>query len=164
MYVKIHKVPGDGNCFYHAICAHLSCMFKGTARVVPSVHKLREQVAKLFDCVLDSKNKSFSELRSYAMFYIQDANMTRAQYKKGIKTNMWAGPLEAILLSKILRLRIQVFSKSDLKRSQKERSLFVIKSEPLIDAGDKRRIAVALVLYGYDAALNMTGCHFDALF
>ena len=156
MKVRIVNVPGDNHCFFHSIIHHLKPIANSSLKLKLSVKKLRALVAKTISKISNNNiNKSFVD------FYLNDENISLKHYTQEIQRNMWAGPLEALALSKALKIRIQVFNKSDLSKKGK---LYSIKCDPIIDFGDKRKKPLRLVIYGFDFKNSVkTGCHYDAL-
>jgi hypothetical protein len=156
MKVQIIKVPGDNHCFFHSMIHHLKRNTNSSLKLKLSVKKLRTLVAKTI-----SKLSNNDIDKSFVNFYLNDQNMSLKQYTQNIQRNMWAGPLEAFALSKALKIRIQIFNKSDLSKKGKS---YVIKSDPIIDFGDKRKQPLRVVIYGFDFISSIkTGCHYDAL-
>ena len=156
MKLRIVKVLGDNHCFFHSIIHHLKPTANSSLKVKLSVKKLRTIVAKSISQI--SKNNID---KSFVNFYLNDQNISLKKYTREIQRNMWAGPLEALALSKALKIRIQIFNKSDLSKKGK---LYKIKNDPIVDFGDKRKKPLRLVIYGFDFNSSVkTGCHYDAL-
>ena len=156
MKVRIVNVPGDNHCFFHSIIHHLKPISNSSVKLKLSVKKLRIVVAKTI-----SKISNNNIDKSFVNFYLNDQNISLKHYTREIKRNMWAGPLEALALSKALKIRIQVFNKSDLSKKGK---LYSIKGDPIIDFGDKRKKPLRLVIHGFDFRSSIkTGCHYNAL-
>ena len=156
MKLKIIKVPGDNHCFFHSIIHHLKPNANSSLKLKLSVKKLRTLVAKTISKI--SKNNID---KSFVSFYLNDKNYSLKHYLHNIERNMWAGPLEALALSKALKIRIQVFNKSDLSKKGK---YYKVNNDPIIDFGDKRKKPLRLVIYGFDFKSSVkSGCHYDAL-
>ena len=156
MKVKIVNVPGDNHCFFHSIIHHLKPSANSSLKLKLSVKKLRTLVAKTI-----SKISNNNIDKSFVNFYLNDQNISLNHYIREIQRSMWAGPLEALALSKALKIRIQVFNKSDLS---KKGNSYLIKGCPIVDFGDKRKKPLRLVIYGFDFTSSVkTGCHYDAL-
>ena len=156
MKVKIVNVPGDNHCFFHSIIHHLKPFANSSLKLKLSVKKLRTIVAKSISQISNNNVD-----KSFVNFYLNDQNISLKHYLRNIQRNMWAGPLEALALSKSLKIRIQIFDKSDLSKKGK---IYKIKSDPIIDFGDKRKKPLRLVIHGFDFRSSIkTGCHYDAL-
>ena len=156
MKVRIINVPGDNHCFFHSIIHHLKPISNSSVKLKLSVKKLRIVVAKTI-----SKISNNNIDKSFVNFYLNDQNFTLKHYLQEIRRNMWAGPLEALALSKALKIRIQIFNKSDLS---KRGNNYYIKTDPIIDFGGKRKKPLRLVIYGFDFKSSVkNGCHYDAL-
>jgi len=156
MNVRIVNVPGDNHCFFHSIIHHLKPIANSSLKLKLSVKKLRTIVAKSISQISNNNVD-----KSFVNFYLNDQNISLKHYLRNIQRNMWAGPLEALALSKSLKIRIQIFDKSDLSKKGK---IYKIKSDPIIDFGDKRKKPLRLVIHGFDFRSSIkTGCHYDAL-
>ena len=161
MLVKIHKVPPDGSCFYHAVSFLFLCKTSGNKTLPISVPFLRQLVASQIRKII---SKPSHPLHSMASFYINDLNMTVNSYITDTLNSLWAGPLEALILAKALKIRIQIYPKQTLRRTGVKHIFSVSYSDAIVDAGDKRCPPLKLVLHGYNISKNLSGCHFDALF
>lgn len=156
MKVQIVNVPGDNHCFFHSIIYHLKPTANNSLKQKLSVKSLRTIVARTI-----SKISKSNIDKSFVNFYLNDQNISLKNYLHDIQKNMWAGPLEALALSKALKIRIQIFNKSEISKKGKT---YYINGNPIIDFGDKRKKPLRLVLYGFDFKSSIkTGCHYDAL-
>ena len=152
----IKKVPGDGSCFYHSVLVGLRDKpLSSSLKSKINVQYLRKLVAKKIEVMYNNDvDKSFVD------FYINDTSNSLEKYINATLKNMWAGPLEAYALSKSLKIRIQVYNFSDLKKYQ---DYYKSLKDPIIDFGDKRKKPVKVVIYGFDFTDRNTGFHYDAL-
>ena len=80
------------------------------------------------------------------------------------KDKMWAGPLEAMILAKILNIRIQIYPKQKLRRTGAKGVYSVRDEDAVVDVGDMRRVPMKLVSYGFSPKDGLTGCHYNAVF
>lgn len=152
----IQKVPGDGSCFYHSVLVGLrNKPLSSSLKSKINVKYLRKIIAKRIELMYKNDiDKSFVD------FYLNDTTNNLEKYLKATMNNMWAGPLEAYALSKALKIRIQVYNFSDLKKHQ---NYYKTSKDPIIDFGDKRKKPIRVVIYGFDFTDTNTGCHYDAL-
>jgi hypothetical protein len=158
----IQRVPGDGHCFFHAVIHHL----KGK-EIIASV-KSKLSVSYLRKLTIKSIKRLYQNPieKSFIDFYIEKHD-NLDDYLSDLNSSLWAGPLEIYALSKALRIRIQVFNYSDLKRikslKKNGKRIYKITEQPIIDFGDKRRTPVTVVIYGFNFDENDSGCHYNAL-
>ena len=151
MFVKIYKVPADGSCFYHAISIGQKL----------NVSFLRQLVASELRKII---SKPKHPLHHFAIFYINDINLSYKSYIKHTLRSLWAGPLEAMILASALRIRIQIFTRQSLRSSGVKNIYSVHSSDAIVDVGDKLHSPLKLVIHGFNQHQHLSGCHFDALF
>ena len=157
-HAVLKKVPGDGSCFYHAVIA-------GYNRRNVDASRLRNMVANVYSKIINGTNKKLQkEYESLLLYYANEQDVSPATYANQTRSCMWAGPLEVELLSKVLKRRIAVYNRKDLKGKKKDKCVYNLDGvEPLLDFGDKRRNPIMVVVSGYKPSSNAFGTHYDAL-
>ena len=158
LLVVIKHVPGDGSCFYHSIASHLNR--------VSSV-QLREKVVQVYEKVAHGNNRKLAErYYSLLMYYASEQNQSIRRYIKNTHRCMWAGPLEAQVLSDLLKRRIVVLNMDDVKRKRMDsiKCVYdVANVTPLLDFGDKRKRPLLVAISGYSPTKGKFGNHYQPL-